>query len=474
MDQLAVSRVSRCTRSLLLWGFVVLLGGCARNQLHPIGGNEFTLFPGDGRVPSRVPCTGKTDERFQCFEKRFTERAAQFDIGGALAIVAEDGAIHSVAHTDSLNAKAALTADEHTRFPAASVSKMFLAAATVSLAQEGLVDLHTPIAKYWPEALATDIGVGQATLHQLMTHTSGVAGVPQCTTADDKLEAFGRKYGKAPLWSPPGAVYNYSNVGYSFIALVLQKVTGAPYDQVVKARVLEPVGLMDARYGFGEVKVHGHPQDPTAPDPRCEVMLPSGGLTLPVRDLVTWVGQLARPDTFKLGRPLLDLLTAPHVETGGRPGETYGYGVVRQQHDGLTIYSHSGSLHDFTALAAWVPERSFGVAAFVNGHPQGPSAIAAGFQTLSTFLDLSPNWSPKAEAAHPLQAYAGLYVDRVGTLGRFKVSLDGDRLTMEYLDGPPSLLPANFRFVFDKGSSEARYVVTAIGVGTRESGVPAK
>jgi hypothetical protein len=50
------------------------------------------------------------------------------------------------------------------------------------------------------------------------------------------------------------------------------------------------------------------------------------------------------------------------------------------------------------------------------------------------------------------------------------VSLEGDALVIDYLDGAPALLPANFSFAFEPGAAQARYVVTSVGVGERQSG----
>ena len=167
-------------------------------------------------------------------------------------------------------------------------------------------------------------------------------------------------------------------------------------------------------------------------------------------------------------RPLLDLLTAPHVETGGRPRETYGYGVLRIEHDGSTIFNHSGALEDFSAFVGWSVDRQLGVAALTNASPQRGAAGAVGLNALSTFLDLSPDWRPPKGPKHPLAAYTGVYVDEAGTLGRLQVSLTPEGLAIDYLDGRPPLLPPRFRFVFERGAERARYVVTAVGVGQRQ------
>jgi hypothetical protein len=83
---------------------------------------------------------------------------------------------------------------------------------------------------------------------------------------------------------------------------------------------------------------------------------------------------------------------------------------------------------------------------------------------------LDHDWRGSATPLHPLESYAGLYVDEIGTLGRLRVSLEEEGLAIDYLDGPPPLLPANFRFAFMPGESRAAYVVPAIGVGRRAAG----
>lgn len=62
---------------------------------------------------------------------------------------------------------------------------------------------------------------------------------------------------------------------------------------------------------------------------------------------------------------------------------------------------------------------------------------------------------------------AAARLQRLALLPRLRVSLEGDRLAIDYLDGPPPLLPVIFRFAFAPGESRAAYVVTAIGVGRR-------
>jgi hypothetical protein len=116
---------------------------------------------------------------------------------------------------------------------------------------------------------------------------------------------------------------------------------------------------------------------------------------------------------------------------------------------------------------AWSPERQLGVAALANTSEM--LVMPAGFRALSTFLSLPPDWQTPQVPEHPLAAYTGIYHDEVGTLGRLRVSLEGERLVIDYLDAPPPLLPPGFRFAFEPGATRARYVVSPVGVGQRVS-----
>ena len=113
---------------------------------------------------------------------------------------------------------------------------MFVGATAVSLEQEGTLDLTQPIARYLPE-LGADSELGKVTLHELLTHTSGIidpADSPLCV-GDGTLESV---LARARLAAPAGAVYVYSNLGYSLAGLVIEHVARKPFEEVVRDRAL--------------------------------------------------------------------------------------------------------------------------------------------------------------------------------------------------------------------------------------------
>ena len=175
---------------------------------------------------------------------------------------------------------------------------------------------------------------------------------------------------------------------------------------------------------------------------------------------------MSHPETHPLGRALADALTAPQVPTGTRVNESYGYGVTTIQHGGVRVHCHGGNLQQSSAFIAWVPERHF--AALATATTPGASSAIAVLRGTSLLLDLPDDWRPTSNGpAHPLQAYAGTYIDQQNTLGRIKITVDKDKLIHEYLDGPQPLLPAKLTFHFAKNETQARYVATPVGFAER-------
>ncbi|MBY0512813.1 MAG: beta-lactamase family protein, partial [Gemmataceae bacterium] len=145
--------------------------------------------------------------------------------------------------------KTPMTADCHVRI--ASVSKVFVAHALLTLIDEGTVSADDPIAKYVPGVPNGD----KITLRHLATHRSGLfnpiesrfvkaafADDPRKGWNEDTLLKFG--FAEKPYFEP-GENHHYSNVNTVLLAKVIEKATGKPWRDEVAARVLQPLGLKE-------------------------------------------------------------------------------------------------------------------------------------------------------------------------------------------------------------------------------------
>ncbi len=172
--------------------------------------------------------------------------------GGSDAVsvaVAIDG---EIVHTAAMGARVPDTvdaADAADKFRIASISKPITAITVLQLVEEGLVGLDDPIGTIVADAVgvsAPSAGVADLTVRRLLTHTSGFAqyeGVFFRNQVGSCEEAAA--VGVTRSLQGPG--YRYSNMNYCVLGLLIEQLTGQPYEQVVYERLLTPLGISGMR-----------------------------------------------------------------------------------------------------------------------------------------------------------------------------------------------------------------------------------
>lgn len=134
-----------------------------------------------------------------------------------------------------------------TRFHIASISKTFTAAAIMILEQQGKLSTQDPLARFIPDYPGGD----KVTLHNLLTHTSGIPNVNDIPDYDEKTrsphtlaEIIGWFENK-PFDFNPGTKYRYSNSNYNLLAFVIEKASGRGYGAFLQESIFAPLGMKD-------------------------------------------------------------------------------------------------------------------------------------------------------------------------------------------------------------------------------------
>ena len=161
-------------------------------------------------------------------------------------------------------AKEPMTIDMHTRI--GSVTKTFTGTLLLQLAEEGKLSLDDPIGKYHPGIPNGD----RITLRMLANMTSGVSsfyteeflkryfGDPTGKFTTDELIAYG--VSASPLFAP-GEKFNYSNTNTILLGTVIEKVAGQPFPEVLKQRILVPLGMVNTSWpGDSDAIPNPHPR----------------------------------------------------------------------------------------------------------------------------------------------------------------------------------------------------------------------
>lgn len=142
-----------------------------------------------------------------------------------------------------------------TLFQLASCSKAFTAMLAMQLVKEGALSLDSAVSSFlpWFKMKYKDSTVA-ITVRQLLHHTSGIHWQSLDVIAEsdrkDALEQSVRKLLQLPLHHLPGKKYEYATINYDILALIIEKVTGQPFEDYITGHLLAPMGMANTTIGL--------------------------------------------------------------------------------------------------------------------------------------------------------------------------------------------------------------------------------
>ncbi|MFI9721225.1 serine hydrolase domain-containing protein [Streptomyces sp. NPDC052396] len=158
-----------------------------------------------------------------------------------------------------LRTKKSVKGDE--RFRAGSITKSFTASVVLQLVHERKLRLDGTVQHYLPGLLPASYD--KVTVAELLNFTSGL---PSADDYGDFLKDRYKTYGhwqlskshfNKPMLFKPGTEQHYANIDYNVLGLLIEKVTGRSYEQVVRERIIKPLGLKDTYSPGNEAKIRG-------------------------------------------------------------------------------------------------------------------------------------------------------------------------------------------------------------------------
>ncbi len=299
-----------------------------------------------------------TAERIKMVETYLNE---QTDLSGIFMIGSGDQMmmVKGYGYADR-NTKTPYT--DQTLYTIGSITKPFTATAIMLLMEDGKLDVNQAISTYF-ENIPED--KKQITIHQLLTHSSGLPGAIGDDYESITAEAFRDRLWKEPLAFSPGTGYEYSNTGYSLLGMIIEKLSGLTYSDFLSQRIFSKAGMKTAGYtnpnaDYGKL-AHGYLQDgsdaATSKSKNWNGNEPywhlksNGGILMSAQDMFQWYQALRQGKILKA--ETLQLQTTPFVDEGG--GSFYGYGYAL---DGRSV-QHNGGNRIFKADFRWFPKDEF-------------------------------------------------------------------------------------------------------------------
>jgi CubicO group peptidase (beta-lactamase class C family) len=301
-------------------------------------------------------------------------------IPGASVAIMENGVLKRAQGYGYANLEHRVPVHPDTVFQSGSIGKMFTATAILLLAEDGKLKLDESIRTYLADAPRWWQPV---TVRHLLTHTSGLHGDPGFDLRKDYSDEELLKIIYArPKDFDPGARWSYSNLGYAVLGLLVKRVSGEFYGDLLKQRVFGPLGMSTAQViddlGIVPNRAAGYEIDGETTRNQ-EWVAPTGNSTadgslyLTALDYAKWdaglrAREILEPESYaEMWKPV-------RLQSGKT--YPYGFGWSLEQGAGQDIVQHGGAWQGFTTFLIRFLGDEVTVVVLTNRSGSNPEGIA--------------------------------------------------------------------------------------------------
>lgn len=286
------------------------------------------------------------------------------------ALVAKDGEVILKKGYGMANMEWDIPNSPNTKHRLGSITKQFTAMLILQLAADGKLDLQAPITTYLPEYPKTT--GDQITTHHLLTHTAGIpnyTSFPKFFEEDSRdpysPEEFTKKFQDMELEFTPGERFNYSNSGYFLLGLLVEKLSGKTYEEMLTEHIFSPLGMKDSGFDHHsnilKNRATGYEKNGSefinAPYLDMSIPYAAGSLYSTVEDLYLW--DQALYTNKLLPQKYMDMYFKPYTPAFGSFHYAYGwmtgYEALGNTKDSIAVISHGGGINGFNTQISRSP-----------------------------------------------------------------------------------------------------------------------
>jgi CubicO group peptidase (beta-lactamase class C family) len=408
---------------------------------------------------------------------------ARYNVPGATVAVVNDGrlvAARGYGYNDLVN-RTKIDGDT-TLFRIGSCSKLVTWTAVMQLVDEGKIDLDADVNTYLTDFEIPDTYPGHpVTMRNLMTHTAGFEDTARHSTAAStagitSIHQYCKENIPARIASP-GTVTQYSNYGATLAAVVVEEVSGMPFEQYAQSRIFTPLGMTntslreDLPPAFASRLTKGYTYDGSqnvaTPD-EIIIMAPAGAISSTAPDMAKFMIAHLQNGTYGnatiLSKNVSDLMHARAFSNDPRVAGM-ALGFYEQFYNGKRAIEHSGDTTAFHSLLVLLPDENAGF--FVSSNSPGGTMVRD--ELFAAFMDHYYPAQPRvlpAPDANPsigLQKYAGTYMSNRHAYTKFEKN--------NHPAGQVSVtVTPRGTIVIAMGASSTEYMEIAPGVFARADG----
>ena len=393
--------------------------------------------------------------------------------GTVIAIVSGDQVVYQKAFGVA-NVETNAEMQPEMLFRLGSTTKMFTAAALLTLAEQNKIKMNEPIGN---RVKGLNARVGQVTPHHLLSNSAGVRdfAAPVISNDDPSLGNMARSWNDEIFFADQGEIYSYSSAGFWLSGFVVEELYGKPYADAMTELLFKPIGmerttlrpLMAITYPFAT----GHALDggkPTILRPLFNnvAMWPAGSMWSNTRDLSRWVITLMNEGKLEgrqlLSPALVNQMAQHHVAVPGESDSYYGYGLTIFKYKGLEFVLHGGFSRGYGSMIQMVPSKKFAVIVLTNksGETMRKTLNKATELGLGLKDEEPPKSAPVAPATESeMKQYVGTYSHAPQT---WEVTMRDGKLSMKF-DGKDYAMTKTGDKKFSFGAQNENEVVFVTG-----------
>lgn len=425
------------------------------------------------------PKAEKAKEVLQAYEPEIERMLKENRVPGVAIGVIVDGHLIYAKGFGYRDMGKKLPVTKDTVFAIGSCTKAFTSFTMGTLVDEGLIHWDSPVIdalaefRLWDQYATTNV-----TIRDLLTHRTGM---PRHEFVWYNAKMSKEEMLKRIRYLQPSSEirerYQYGNLMYFTTGLAMERLSGKSWEELVKERVLEPLGMKHTNFSiettqkgknFAKPYVEKHGKLKEIPFRNLSLIGPAGGINANIEDMMKWI-QMLLDDGVYQGKTLISPTTlqeiqAPQVIVPGAPetkesllyAYAMGWGVLSYR--GHYFITHDGVSDGFTTTAGILPAEKLGIVVLSNKNMTSFSRYLS-LEIIDRILGLpNANWLQNAldnlkknqdrekqeereesllrkkgtHPSHPLEEYEGIY-EHPG-YGQLKIELVGGKLEANYND----------------------------------------
>ena len=325
-------------------------------------------------------------------DQQFAAMAQRSEMAGLAIAIVEDGELRFIRTYGVIDRDTNVPVTLGTVFRWASVSKTVAGTLAATFANEGLVDLDRPVARYQTTLRLPEGAESRLSFQQLLSQQTGLTK----NAFDGQLEdgqdpgLLRASLASAPLQCQPGSCHTYQNIAFDAASEILEQAAKRSYPDTVSERFFLPLGMNSASFGMtGLTKAkdwarpHSGRMVRTVKEAYWRVPA-AAGVESNIVDFARWMQATMgdRPDV--LSETILRIAQTPRVNTAPiYAGELrqanseahYGLGWRSFKYDDNVLVGHSGAVDGYRATLIFDPAARVGVVAMWNSNWGTPFRI---------------------------------------------------------------------------------------------------